>query len=840
MVERGGVAFLWMLNDHCDKASLSRQLDAFQEAGIGGLMLHPRDGLLAPYGGEDWFALIRWLVVECGKRGIEPILYDEDPYPSGNAGGLIVLEHPEYLAHAMKPFLASEETLEDGLFVFPAGRLCWAGIVFSDGRKAVDLTSRVGLIRRQWEKAEWDSRWYYPATPIYPHPRAFAHHPEFALRDVRIPQGGRLVAVVAQPTLPQNGWGTLVDSLNPLATHVYLNFTHERYRQTLGDLLGREVRAIFTDEPKPPSLHSWTPGLFEGFQKAYGYDLRPRLIHLFEGGNDPGGMRVRLDYREWITRRFDQAWMRPVSEWCRKQGLAMIGHLSPEEDPISQAATLGNIFPTQRRLSLGGFDVIIPAIGDARHRLLNVGALIAASTAQQNRQPGVCCECLGACGTDIPMETIGRTLSWQILHGVTLPTIHGAFSSGLGLRRYEAPDDYGTNSKNWESIRSLCQDATPFFQSTARATQRAPVALLWPIASFQAQGETWQKEDVGARRDLLLLVQECLEHQIGLHFLDEADLARARTRGNRIHLGRAAYEWILLPSLTVLNQATWEALRRFRAAGIPMASAGDPPQWVRPRKGGPLRALKSIPWPQYSLRGAMRQSLLTQLPRLLELPENLRRDFHVTSWKKASRDWLFLMHVGKKARRLALGGGTEEDITPGELLELRRKGHDWAIAARLSPRQYPDLPPKEELAPCGEWEMRAPGQKPLHSPHPLAAYQILPPRGAQVLRMVVTENAHLGGGKLAKRITYLTRIKPMRAFQTATLLVEPTLMRGQFTLEAGGRQWKFCVRDTGTTLQEIDLTAILKPKRDTVLRFILHEPEAMDGIKHEPRIVLDR
>jgi len=264
----------------------------------------------------------------------------------------------------------------------------------------LDLTSHVGIVRREWEvRKGWDSRHYYPATPLYVCDRAWTYRPEFALKAPDVPDGMRLVAFVARPSGRDSDWGALVDTLNPAATRLFIELTHERYAAAVGDMFGREIQAIFTDEPKYFGGHPWTPDLFGGFAAQFGYDLRGRLPDLF-GGDSERAMLTRLHYREWCGERFRDAWLRPVAAWCRAHGLALVGHISPEDDPGEQVACVSDLFPLMAEFDLAGLDLIIPAVGDARHPLINIGVVSAASVAQQRERPGVMCEMLACSGLD--------------------------------------------------------------------------------------------------------------------------------------------------------------------------------------------------------------------------------------------------------------------------------------------------------------------------------------------------------------------------------------------------------------------------------------------------------
>ena len=88
----------WFLNHKLEKTELLRQLKLMKEQGITAFFMHPRAGLKTPYASREWFDLIRYTAIEADKLGMKAWLYDEDPFPSGPAGGRIFLEHPEYAA----------------------------------------------------------------------------------------------------------------------------------------------------------------------------------------------------------------------------------------------------------------------------------------------------------------------------------------------------------------------------------------------------------------------------------------------------------------------------------------------------------------------------------------------------------------------------------------------------------------------------------------------------------------------------------------------------------------------------------------------------------------------
>ena len=649
-----GLTYFWFLNDECRPEHIDRQIAEFARADVATVCLHPRAGLLLPYGGDDWFDFIRRTVRKCADAGLGVWLYDEDPYPSGSAGGWVTLDEPGFVARAIERFEAPADLAEGDLFCFPAGKLLWAGLVPDDaGTERVDLTSKVGVVRREWRVlSPWDSRWYYPATPLYECDRSETYVPELALKAPRVPGGVKLLAFVARPVgagVYASPWGVLHDSLNPQVTQRFIERTHERYYETVGEMFGDPITAIFTDEPKYFGGRPWTPGMFEAFATAFGYELAPRLEDLFPGAQALSAMRTRLDYRRWCGERFEQAWLAPVADWCRDHGLRLVGHISPEDDPVEQANMITNLFPLQKHFGLAGLDLIIPAVGDADHPLLNVGITLAASAAQQNRQAGVMSESLGCSGLEFTAQQAGRILGWQTAMGLTTPVVHAAFSSTEGERLLDAPPDFGPMGPRWEGMKRVDAELREINGRLIGATQVAPVAILWPIRSFQADATPWRAEPGGLRGDLVDLLYVCLSRQVGTHFIDEADLWDAECSEGSLRIGRASYTHVLVPSCTVLHERTVAKLKALAQGGVKVGLAGNAPA---------LRQTESAVEPlDFSWCPRLDPA---DLPSLAVLEGEGREDIRCTSWRKDGQAFRLVINIGKTEWRGGLDG---EDLS---------------------------------------------------------------------------------------------------------------------------------------------------------------------------------
>ncbi len=662
LFHKPGFVYFWFLNDACELSRLDWFIDAFAEADVAAVVIHARGGQLLPYGGSDWFDTVRHIIERCADKGLSAWLYDEDPYPSGSCGGVLAAEDPSREARAIEQHVDELGIAPGELFCFPIGTLLWCGGVRERDGSVIDLTAKVGVVRREWKVFEdANSSHYYPGLPVYDCIRSETFKPEFALRVPELPDGYVLQAFVARPSGRGSVWDTLPDTLNPEVTHEFIRRTHDRYAESVGEWFGNTIPAIFTDEPKYFGGTPWTYGLAEDFADTYGYDLLPRLWQLFSKRNDPDSMKTRLDYRDWCGRRFRESWLEPVSAWCREHGIALTGHISPEDDPVDQAVSVTNLFSCFPYFTIPGIDLIIPAVGDHRHAILNIGVVSATSAAQQKNRPGVMSETLACSGLESNPEIAGFILRWQLVMGVTTHVVHAAFSSVEGNRLYDAPPDWGPAGDFWPAMVELGKEFAELQTVIREATQVAPVAILWPIRSFAAQRSESHEQPL--RDALVELLSQCLDHQVGVHFLDETDLVDAAISTGVMTLGRAAYSHVLVPDCTVLAADTIRVLREAAAADIQVVGTGSGPEWVQTDSA--VEPAGPRAWESASVF-----DVVPTLPRLISIaPDGIARDLRCTAWERDGIRTRLLMNIGDEDKNMTVDG-TPMRLRRGEVMTL--------------------------------------------------------------------------------------------------------------------------------------------------------------------------
>lgn len=95
----------WAWNDAITRDGIDEQLEQFAYAGIGGAVIHARAGLKIEYMSEEWLDLVVYSTQKAKELGLKIVIYDENGWPSGFAGGAIVQLNPDF---AMKQLVFSE------------------------------------------------------------------------------------------------------------------------------------------------------------------------------------------------------------------------------------------------------------------------------------------------------------------------------------------------------------------------------------------------------------------------------------------------------------------------------------------------------------------------------------------------------------------------------------------------------------------------------------------------------------------------------------------------------------------------------------------------------------
>ena len=704
----------WSWNYLLEPESIRREAAELLKSGMGGYFCHSRWGLETEYMSPAWMAAIQAALAEAKRRGGYCWLYDEDRWPSGAAGGLVTIPHPEF---RMKSLLAE----------WPPE----AVMVNANEAKKLEKT----LLERFAVRGA-------PGRLKSFRRLAGGQWPE---RSERLLTATRLVH-------PDSDWynrGAYLDTMDPAAVRAFIEHTYEGYRKAVGGEFGRAIPGIFTDEPNyHQPFHSgvgarfpqvpWTDRLPGEFRKRCGYDLLPELPQLFyqfRGGARGAvpGAKVRRDFRRVATELFEEAFSRQLGRWCARHRLAFTGHYLCEEKLEFQTLVVGAAMPHYRHQQLPGIDLL-------GRRITEVGTCKqVASMVEQFGKERILSELYGGAGWQFSLADQKWMGDWQYALGVNLRCQHLVLTSLRGGRKRDYPPSFFPQTPWWKH-NGVVEDY--FARLSLALSQGRAVRDLLVVHPIESAWALYTADETSAGRQELKRLDEgfaaLLQDLLAVHhdydLGDESVMARfASVRGRELAVGRARYKAVLVPPCLTLRRTTLRLLVRFAAAGGPVlyfrpapalldGAASDAPARVLARIGapvGPARAGRGLgaaglmPWqllagvragkaPAASaaalraFRATLSRALEAALGRRLTLVEAGRECAPVIYMlrREGARQVLFLANTDfDRGHRLALAlsgapaGAVEEwDAVGGAVRRVegaRREGGVWKLGVEL-------------------------------------------------------------------------------------------------------------------------------------------------------------
>lgn len=478
----------WFLNHELADEEILFQLDKLKEAHVSGAFMHPRAGNFPQtYGSKEWFEKIDFICEEAEKRGLKMWLYDEDPFPSGVAGGRVFLEHPEFRAYVMKLYKCEPD--ENGKVDLNLGKgvfLC-AYAIKTDGEKSdrIDLADSVGTVRGEYFfRSEWPSPYYWDmmGRMKFNHVRAATQQSEMSII-TKLKKGYVAYAVMAEPVI-NGGYGGYPDLLNPKCTDRFLELTHEKYKEYSGHRFGTVIPGIFTDEPQVcggyPTMFSFT--IFKEFKKAYGYDLKEKLLDVIEDF-DVNSKNVRRDYRLLVDKLLQKNFYKRIFDWCQKNKIYMTGHLAGEECLNLQPLTGQNFYQSILKYwDIPGFDFLGYNLGDNDHFALTVGGKLISSVANQSGHPVILCEFAACNAFNFDMAGLERIAYYQLVLGINFLVPHGYHFSLEGFRKFDAGCSFGYQFKDADKMADFNEMIGKMGKLCAEGKDLSDVLVVMPYA----------------------------------------------------------------------------------------------------------------------------------------------------------------------------------------------------------------------------------------------------------------------------------------------------------------------------------------------------------------------
>jgi hypothetical protein len=659
----------WAWNCRMTEDKVDLILESLKSMGMGGAHVHCRTGMANPYMGEEFLDLVKYSNKKSKEMGLLTWLYDEDRWPSGAGGGLVTKDHK----YRMRFLLFTPERQE--------------------GKKIPE-----GELRSSGQAVRSDERTFLAAYRVKLVDDYLA---DYSIMKEGEPVGEGYEAWYAYLEVSgDNPWFNNEAYLNTLDKHAVKRFvevTHEKYYEELGDEFGSSIPAIFTDEPqfshkttlgfageREDVLIPYTDDLEETFRAAYGHGLLPSLPELFWELGEDKVSRIRYEYHDHIAERFADAFADTIGDWCKAHKIALTGHMMEEPTLGSQTAALGEAMRSYRSFEIPGIDMLCD------RRELST-AKQAESAVHQYGKEAMLSELYGVTNWDFDFRGHKLQGDWQAALGVTVRVPHLTWTSMAGEAKRDYPASIGYQSP-WYQEYPLIENH--FARVNAAMTRGVPHVRLGVIHPIESYWLYWgPKDQTSAIREEMdenfdKLIKWLLYGTMDFDFIAESllpELNKGQENENRLKAGAMNYDAILVPNCLTLRSSTLEILEAFKARGGRIIFTGELPvmEDAYPSDRGKKLAESCEIVPFSKIR--ILQSLKTL------------RDVEIIEDDGTSADNLiYQMREEKDGRWLFLAHVNRTDLSPGMELEIGEK---------VARRRNQDLPREKNLKIIitGEW-----------------------------------------------------------------------------------------------------------------------------------------
>lgn len=551
----------WSWNGNLEQDELNEQVEGFKAQGMGGFMMHVREGLETPYLEDDFMDRIRETVAKAKAEGMHAWLYDEDKYSSGMGGGHVGrIGGDAVRAKALSIDVARTLAADDAI------QAAYVAVIEGD---ALLRCARI--------------------------PEAGAGAVGRALAE-RVLAENEAYLILRRHVAAPNEWchgDAYPDALNPEAARLFIETTHEKYKDAVGEEFGRTIPAIFTDEPSIRGFNeglnrpdmtwiAWSDLLPEAFALRRGYDIWELLPYFFFRG--PHAERIRHDYWATVTEQFADAYTRQLSDWCRANGIELAGHYCEEGSLIGSTLHCGAVMPHYRYLDVPGIDTLCEQTDES----LTVKQI--SSVANQYGRKKVITETYGVTGWGLTFESRKWIGDWQFALGVNVLTHHLALYTLRGCRKRDYPPSFNYNVNWWPHNRTIEDYFARLGAVLSEGKVRRDVLVVHPASSVwtqlgrDVQSGPWRnRAGISAELEAYnkafnalvgLLLGEHYDFDLG----DETILREiGEAQGGRLAVGEAVYRVVVLPDLRNLARPTLALLLAYMDAGGIVLSYGDGP-----------------------------------------------------------------------------------------------------------------------------------------------------------------------------------------------------------------------------------------------------------------------
>lgn len=549
--------YIWVWNDICTREIIDAQLEEMNNLGIKAFYILPEPKNFRPdsmptnltpeYLSDEYFELCAYAIEKGKELGMICWIYDEGGWPSGGACGKVLKDHPEY----------ARQILEFSECSFARGT------VYKKTRADI-----LAAFRNDNEMIE--EGYVFSADSV-------------------------VTEYVAEKQLCGNA--DYPDLLNKDATEYFIDITHEKYASALQNTLGKNVTAVFTDEPKAP-FRAFNMELAEKYEALYGESILPYLPLIAERVQ-PTEENVHILYRwyDLCSQMFCDNFLLPCKAWANAHGIAFTGHLDKDHIPhgcMNGGGTF-NLMRALRCFDIPGVDVIWRQLypenkKQDKNDMNGYNGFFpryASSAAVQNGTKRAMSEILGVAGAAVTYDIMRYTVGYQAVRGINIFNI---FNFPLGrkgqLLAQELPV-FTENQPYYQFLDKFNRYVERLSYVSSIGERVCETGIYYPVHDFQ--GRLKAEAMSGAFNTLGRTLEDMT---VDFDIVDDDVIKAAHlTDDGCLRIGMAAYRHIVIPEGAFIPPETQNVLNRFIISGGKVSYNFDDFTPVISVEGSGLRAM---------------------------------------------------------------------------------------------------------------------------------------------------------------------------------------------------------------------------------------------------------
>ena len=337
----------WHINGELTTEGIQKQMKDAKKSGFGGISVLPlapkndgRPGTTPKFLSPEYLDRFQDVLDTAEELDMKVILYDDNDFPSGMAGGKIGELFPQ---HTMKRLDKVEKTVKGPVKFteqLPDGKILSAVAMNEQTLGRVELSQYIDNGTITWEvpKGTWKIM-YFPMVKD-------SHHKAFPV----------------------------VDYLDTTAVREMIRLTYDVYKANFESYFGNTIKTTFFDDVgfwRHP--RTWTGRFNEVFEVLNGYDPRPWYPALWYDIG-PETEAVRHAFFNTRAELLAEGFPKLVGEWTKKHGLKDTGHPPGNYDPTPIDMN-ADIFKFFRHTAMPLTDAIIGyQFGQNGHKLISSAA----------------------------------------------------------------------------------------------------------------------------------------------------------------------------------------------------------------------------------------------------------------------------------------------------------------------------------------------------------------------------------------------------------------------------------------------------------------------------------